>query len=239
MNVMRVENLSSGYGGVKVIFGISLSVDQGETLAIIGANGAGKTTLLRTISGLIDHSEGKIYFENRDIGRVPPHRRVDWGLIHVAEGHPIFRELTVKQNLLLGAYTHYRRLGKSGREQLLKSCFELFPAMKDRLNQTAATLSGGEQQMLAIAKGMMGEPKILLLDEPSLGLAPLLIKNIGRTLLKLREKGLTILLAEQNTTLAMELAHRIVVFENGKSALEGTPDELAKNENVKRLYLGV
>jgi branched-chain amino acid transport system ATP-binding protein len=237
--MLKIENISSGYGAIKVLFDMNLSVEQREAVAIIGANGAGKTTLLRTITGLINHYKGKIYFENCDIGKLSPQKRVGRGIILVAEGHPVFRQLTVKQNLLLGAYTRYRCLGKAGRERLLMFCFDLFPVLEQRLDQIAATLSGGEQQMLAIAKGMMGEPKILLLDEPSLGLAPILIRNIGSTLLGLREHGLTLLLAEQNTTLAMEIAHRICVFENGRLVLEGTPDELTRDERVKCHYLGI
>lgn len=236
--MLRVEKLSGGYGGVEILSDISLEVKEKETLAIIGANGSGKTTLLRAISGLISCSSGNIYFNGNDITRLAPHKRVSLGIIQVAEGHSIFRQHTVRKNLLLGAYFHYNRLEKAERERLLNFCFELFPVLCGRLNQIAATLSGGEQQMLAIAKGLMGKPKIMLFDEPSLGLAPILIKNVGSTLLTLRGKGLTILLAEQNVTLALELANRICIFENGRIASQGMADEILDEESVRRFYLG-
>lgn len=237
--MLRVESVSSGYNRVDAINDISLNVGSKEVVSIIGANGGGKTTLLRTISGLIPCSKGKIFFEGEDMTAVSPQERVRHGIIQIPEGRLVFAPLTVYENLFLGAYSKLKVLGGKGREQLFRYVFDLFPRLLERKNQIAGTLSGGEQQMLAIGRALMSQPKILLMDEPSLGLAPLIIEYIATAITELNKEGLTILLVEQNANLALELATRAYVLETGRIILEGVTHELTNSNIVKKAYLGI
>lgn len=233
--MLRVENLSSGYYRVPVLENVSFSVYEGEIVTIIGPNGAGKTTLLKTISGLIRPSSGRIFFDGQEISGAPPHAISRAGIAHVPEGGRLFPNMSVMENLLMGAYGNREAL-KTG---VLEEVFELFPRLKERRHQPARTLSGGERQMLAIARGLASRPKLLMLDEPSLGLAPILVDAIYDRLQVLREKGLTILLVEQNVLHALRLADRGYVLENGHIVLEGACPELSGDSHIKRHYLGL
>lgn len=236
--MLRVENVSSGYGPLIVLHGVSLVVEVGEIVGIIGANGAGKSTLLRTVSGALSCSRGKITFDGYDISNFPPHKVVKIGLTHVPEGRQIFAPLTTSENLLLGAYSKYHQFGKKKLRELLDSVFQIFPILYERRNQISGTLSGGEQQMLALGRGLMAEPKLLLLDELSLGLAPTIVDEICRVLQELNKKGLPILLVEQNAEVALTVTHRTYVMEQGGIVLEGRSEEIADNDKVKEIYLG-
>jgi len=233
--LLKVRDLRVAYGGIQALRGVSLDVREGEIVTLIGANGAGKTTLLRSISGLIRPRSGSIQYTNCDLCREPAHRIVKRGLCHVPEGRIVFANLTVRENLQLGAY-----LRKDSREVAgdLESMYTLFPRLRERMSQSAGTLSGGEQQMLAIARALMGRPKVLLMDEPSLGLAPLLVQEIFRTIREINAAGMTILLVEQNAHMALSVAHRGYVLETGEIVLQGPARELASNEDVKKAYLG-
>ncbi|MDZ4806136.1 MAG: ABC transporter ATP-binding protein [Candidatus Eisenbacteria bacterium] len=233
--LLKVRDLRVAYGGIQALRGVSLDVREGEIVTLIGANGAGKTTLLRSISGLIRPRSGSIQYTNCDLCREPAHRIVKRGLCHVPEGRMVFANLTVRENLQLGAY-----LRNDSREVAgdLESMYTLFPRLRERMSQSAGTLSGGEQQMLAIARALMGRPKVLLMDEPSLGLAPLLVQEIFRTIREINAAGMTILLVEQNAHMALSVAHRGYVLETGEIVLQGPARELASNEDVKKAYLG-
>jgi len=238
VELLRIHEISAYYNGVRALAGINLKQDKGEILSLIGGNGAGKTTLLNLISGIIKPSSGRIFFKEKDITPLAPQKIVGLGIGQVPEGRLLFGPLTVKENMELGAYK--RMNGRSKKD--LKDDFEfihgLFPVLKERLNQKAGTLSGGEQQMLAIARGLMGKPELMLLDEPSLGLAPLVVQEILNIILRLREQGTTILLVEQNAKAALKISDRTYVLETGKIRLEGPSKELRENEEVKRAYLG-
>jgi len=234
-----VRNVESRYfRRVTVLHGVSLTVREGHFVVVLGSNGAGKTTLLRTISGLIpDQPEkGTIEFEGRRIDRMDPEDIAALGIAHVVEGRGVFPELTVWENLQLGAY---RRSDKAGIRRDLEWVFSLFPRLKERLRQQAGTLSGGEQQMLAIGRALLGRPRLLLLDEPSVGLAPRLVDEIADVLRQINRQGTTILLVEQNARMALQVAEYGYVLETGRIVLEGTAAELAANENVREMYLGV
>lgn len=236
--MLKIDGISSHYGGVKALDEISLFQGEGEILALIGGNGAGKTTLLNLISGIIRPSRGKIVFKGKNIVSFPPERIVELGIIQVPEGRHLFGPLTVRENLELGAY---RRRGKKNKKKIsedFKYILQLFPVLEKRLNQRAATLSGGEQQMLAIGRGLMGKPVLLLLDEPSLGLAPLVVQEIISVIERLRKEGTTILLVEQNARAALKISDRAYVLETGKIQLYGTPSDLLGTVEVKRAYLG-
>ncbi|MBI1884490.1 MAG: ABC transporter ATP-binding protein [Chlamydiae bacterium] len=237
--MLKINNLIVSYGNIKALQGVSLEVKEGEIVTLIGANGAGKTTLLKTISGLIAPVSGTIYYskneKNSSLNHMAPHEIVRLGVSQVPEGRMVFANLSVAENLDLGAFL--RRDAREVRESLDKA-FQLFPRLKERVTQNAGTLSGGEQQMLAIARALMAKPKLLLMDEPSLGLAPILVKEIFETIRKINQEGLSILLVEQNAHLALQLAHRAYVLETGKIVLEGPARELAMNEEVKKAYLG-
>ncbi|RME80741.1 MAG: ABC transporter ATP-binding protein [Caldilineae bacterium] len=235
MALLEVNNIHTYYGKIHALKGISLSVEEGEIVTLIGANGAGKTTTLRTISGLIKPSEGNVLLDGEDISQYPAHQVAYKGVAMVPEGRGIFAKLTVSENLDLGAYT---RKDKDGIERDREWVFELFPRLKERRNQVAGTLSGGEQQMLATARGLMAKPRILLMDEPSMGLAPVLVELIFDTIAELNKQGITILLVEQNALLALEIAHRGYVLETGNIVLSGTAQELRDNPMVKKAYLG-
>ncbi len=236
--MLQLENISAGYGAIQVLHDVSLSVGKGEIVSVIGANGAGKSTLLRTISALVPCRKGRITFEGQDITHYPPHKVVEMGLIHVPEGRQVFAPLTTYENLLLGCYSKYRKLGSKGRERLFKFVFDLFPVLAHRRNQTAGTLSGGEQQMLAIGRALMAEPKLLVLDEPSLGLSPVMVETIDRVLRQLNSEGLTILLVEQNALMALGTANRAYVVDVGRIVLQGEAKKLLHDDKVREVYLG-
>jgi len=232
--LLEVKNLSVFYGGIQALKGISFGIRKGEIVTLIGANGAGKSTTLRAISGLLKPKEGEILLEGQSLN-IPPHEVVKKGISHAPEGRKIFSNLTVRENLELGAYL---RKDKAGIKQDMERVFELFPRLKERFKQNAGTLSGGEQQMLAIGRALMSSPRILLLDEPSLGLAPLLVKAIFEVIKEINAKGTTVLLVEQNANLALRIAHRGYVMETGKITLSDSAKNLLANEEVKKAYLG-
>ncbi|MGD1043414.1 MAG: ABC transporter ATP-binding protein [Sedimentisphaerales bacterium] len=236
--MLKILNLEAGYGQLRVLKGISLHVLPGEAVAIIGANGAGKTTLLKTIAGVLRPRSGKIMFNKQDISNEPLEKIVEAGCCLVPEGRHIFSTMTVKENLLLGAYHRQRNGASADIAASLKQVYKLFGILKERANQLAGTLSGGQQQMLAIGRALMSGPKLLMMDEPSLGVAPLLVKSIYQTIANLKREGLTILLVEQNARAALALADRGYVFETGQIVLEGTSRELSDNPEVQRAYLG-
>lgn len=236
MALLSLNNLHTYYGRVHTLKGITMSVEEGDIVTLIGANGAGKSTTLRTISGLVRPREGTITFQGQRLGNIPAHLIVEMGVSHAPEGRKIFSTLTVQENLNMGAY----RLG-SNRARIsanLERVFELFPRIKERRKQIAGTLSGGEQQMLCIGRALMGNPKLLLLDEPSLGLAPMLVKTIFDTVRQINDQGVTILLVEQNARAALKLADKAYVLETGSIVLAGPAQELLQDERVRKAYLG-
>ena len=235
MSLIKVENLAAGYGLVEVLRNISLEINQGEVVAVLGSNGVGKTTLNNCLSGLIKPNHGKIFFQDEVISNKAPEEIVDMGLIHVPEGRKLFPNLTVKDNLELGSY----RRGKSNRSSNLENVLNIFPKLSERISQTAGTLSGGEQQMVAIGRGLMGDPRLLLLDEPSLGLSPLLVEQMFDLIKKISDNGLTVLLVEQNVTQSLSIADRAYVIEEGAIAISGLSKDLLKNVELKRSYLGL
>jgi branched-chain amino acid transport system ATP-binding protein len=238
--MLELRDVYTAYGHVNVLNGVTVSVNKKEAVTIIGANGAGKSTLLKTVSGLIPVKQGSILFNGQEISKMGADKRVGEGIIQVPEGRMIFAPLSVEENLELGMYQSSKKgLSKEQIEVLFATVYRLFPILKERKNQRGDTLSGGEQQMLAIGRGLMGRPNILLLDEPSLGLAPLLVEQIFLTLRKLRDEGLTIVLVEQNAQIAMEFAERGYVMELGKIVLEDSTPKLKTNEKVRQVYLGV
>jgi len=234
--LLSIKNLHVSYGPIKVLKGVSLHIDKGEIVSLIGANGAGKTTLMSTISGLLYPQRGEIQFEGQDITRLSPDKIVKLGISLVPEGRQIFAPLTVLENLELGAYL--RSKDKTGIKQDLENVFSIFPRLKERKDQQAGTLSGGEQQMLAIARAFMARPRLLLLDEPSLGLAPMVLELIMNSILELNKKGLTILIVEQNAVKALDISTRGYVLETGRIILQGNSKELKEDPDVIRAYLG-
>ena len=235
MSLVKVENLAAGYGMVEVLRNISLEISTGEVVAVLGSNGVGKTTLNNCLSGLIKPKDGKIFFEDKLISDKSPEEIVDMGLIHVPEGRKLFPNLTVKDNLELGSY----RRGKKNRSSNLENVLDIFPRLSERISQTAGTLSGGEQQMVAIGRGLMGDPRLLLLDEPSLGLSPLLVEQMFELIKKISDNGLTVLLVEQNVTQSLSIADRAYVIEEGSIAISGLSKDLLKNTELKKSYLGI
>lgn len=233
--MLTVKSLDVYYGKIQALKGISLEVDEGEIVTLIGANGAGKTTLLRTISGLIRPKNGEILYQGKRIDTLTAEAIVKLGISHVPEGRRIFPNLTVLENLEMGAYL---RKDRDGIAKDQEKVFTLFPRLKERLKQQAGTLSGGEQQMLAMGRALMARPKLLLLDEPSMGLAPLLVKTIFEIIKEINAGGTTILLVEQNAHMALSIAHHAYVIETGRVVLTGTPEELHKSEQVQSAYLG-
>ena len=238
--MLRLKNINTYYGKVHALKNVSLHLGEGEIVTLIGANGAGKTTILNTISGVTPAAAGELFFRKEPIISLPPDRIVRLGISQVPEGRQVFKPLSVEDNLDLGAYLRYRgREGKSAIHEDMERVFRLFPRLEERRRQLAGTMSGGEQQMLAIGRALMARPRMLLLDEPSMGLAPLMVQEIFRVLeLLRREQGTTILLVEQNAKAALKLADRGYVMETGKIILEGPADELMENAEVKRAYLG-
>ena len=235
--MLRLDAVTLNYGPITAVRGVSIAVKAGEIAAIVGGNGAGKTTLLKGIAGLLPLSGGQIHFDGQDISAMPAHQRVKQGIALSPEGRQVFPDLTVQDNLMLGAY--HRRLSQADLHAETSKQFALFPRLKDRRDQLAATLSGGEQQMLAIARAIMSKPRLILLDEPSLGLAPKIIEEIFRIVLQLKAAGLTILLVEQMANLALAIADRAYVLETGSVRLSGTGQELLNDPQVRAAYLGV
>lgn len=234
--MLRVKGISVAYGGTPALHRVSFEVPAGQIVAIVGSNGAGKSTILRTISGMLHPTEGSIEFYGEPIHRLPSHATVEKGIAHVPEGRRLFSKLTVLENLLLGAYT---RKSKELRQETLAQIFEIFPRLKDRQSQRAGTLSGGEQQMLAIGRGLMSHPKLLMLDEPSLGMMPVLVDRLFEVIGQINRAGTTILLVEQNVQQALELAHRAYCLQTGTVVLEGTGVELLQSDQVRDAYLGL
>lgn len=235
MAMLEIKDLNVQYGVIKAIKGVSFEVKQGEVIALIGANGAGKTTILHTISGLISSTEGSITFEGKDITKLPGNKIVYLGMAHVPEGRRVFSQLTVLQNLKMGAYS---RKDKKEISESLQMVYKKFPRLEERKNQTAGTLSGGEQQMLAMGRALMSHPKIILMDEPSMGLSPIFVEEIFNIIKEISASGTTVLLVEQNAKKALSIANRAYVLETGKIVLEGDADKLMNDESVKKAYLG-
>jgi branched-chain amino acid transport system ATP-binding protein len=236
MSLLEVSGIDAHYGRIQALRGASLEVDKGEIVALIGSNGAGKTTMLRTISGLMHPSQGTIRFEDRDISRVEPQKIVDLGVCQSPEGRRLFTRMTVRDNLRMGAYT------RNNRDEIradMDRVFQLFPRLKEREHQVAGTLSGGEQQMCAMGRALMAKPKLLMLDEPSLGLAPILVETIFSIVLEINASGTPVLLVEQNAHKALEVAHRAYVLETGSIVKAGTGKELLESEDVQKAYLGM
>ncbi|MBR6472770.1 MAG: ABC transporter ATP-binding protein [Firmicutes bacterium] len=232
--LLEVNDINVYYGAIHAIKGISFEVNEGEIVTLIGANGAGKSTTLNTVSGLLRSKTGSIHFLGEDIGKVPAHKLVERGLSQVPEGRRVFLQMTVQENLEMGAYT-----GKSSEIQSnLELVYEQFPRLKERYKQVAGTLSGGEQQMLAMGRALMSKPKLLMMDEPSMGLAPILVEQIFEIIKNLHEAGTTILLVEQNAQMALSIADRAYVLETGKISLSGPAQELLHNDSVRKAYLG-
>ena len=234
--MLKVDKVTAGYGVIPVIREIQIEIGTEETVALVGGNGAGKSTLLKVISGLIKPRGGQVFFEDLDLTALPPHRIVDLGVIQVPEGRRIFPRMNVRENLLLGGRNIRARQSV---ESLMEKVHALFPVLKSKERQEAGTLSGGEQQMLAIGRGLMAMPKLILLDEPSLGLSPLLVRAIFEALVRLKQQGLTILLVEQNVTLSLKVADKGYVIENGKIALSGSGKSLLENRQIRAAYWGI
>ena len=235
MAMLEVKDLEVYYGVIQAIKGISFHVGQGEVIALIGANGAGKTTTLHTVTGLISPKNGHVLFEGKDITKVPAHKIVSMGMAHVPEGRRVFAELSVYENLKMGAYT---RKDKNEIEESLKNVYKRFPRLEERKNQMAGTLSGGEQQMLAMGRALMSKPKIILMDEPSMGLSPIMVNEIFDIIRSVSESGTTVLLVEQNAKKALAIADRAYVLETGKIVLEGKAKDLLEDDSIKKAYLG-
>jgi branched-chain amino acid transport system ATP-binding protein len=234
--MLKIEKLDFAYGDLKVLWGIDLEVNEGEIVTVVGANGAGKSTTLKTVSRLVKWSGGAITFDGTDLSTLEPHEVVERGIIQVPEGRKIFPEMTVMENLRMGSF---HKSCRKDREKNVERAFALFPRLKEREKQLGGTMSGGEQQMLAIARGLMGNPRLLLLDEPSLGLSPLLVKSIFRIITEINRQGVTILLVEQNVYQSLRIAHRAYVLETGRVVLTGTGEALLGNEHVKKAFLGM
>ena len=233
--MLSIRNLRVRYGPIEALHDVSLEVNRGEVVTLIGSNGAGKTTTLGAVSGLLPLASGTILFDGQDITKLPPHKRVPLGLVQVPEGRRIFGSMSVAENLDLGAYARTDRAALKGE---LEEIYALFPRLAERKNQAAGTMSGGEQQMLAVGRALMSRPKLLLLDEPSLGLAPLLVKEIFAVVRRIRDAGVTVLLVEQNAHKALEIADRAYVLETGHISMSGNAKDLASDPRIKEAYLG-
>ena len=234
--MLRVDHIDVFYGDAQVLWDVSFSIDKGEIVALIGANGSGKTTVLRTISSLVTPQKGTIEFEGEAFHTLPAHRIIRFGVAHVPEARRLFPEMTVHENLLLGALT---REAKKSRSETIEWVYALFPRLKERARQHAGTLSGGEQQMAAIARGLMSKPRLLMLDEPSLGLAPLVVNDIFGVIEQVNQQGVTVLIVEQNVFRTLSVATRAYVLENGRTTITGTGAEMLANDHVKKAYLGI
>jgi branched-chain amino acid transport system ATP-binding protein len=236
MNLLTVQNIDTYYGKIRALDNVSLAVKSGEIVCLIGANGAGKTTMLKTICGLLKPSQGKILFAGEDLTRIPPHEIVKRGIALVPEGRQVFSRMSTQENLAMGAFS---RKDKAAIEADIARMFLLFPRLKERRKQLAGTLSGGEQQMLAIARALMAQPRLLLLDEPSMGLSPKLLESIFATIVEINQKGTTVLLVEQNTLATLEIANRGYVIQTGRIVISDTAIGLKANDMVKKTYLGI
>jgi branched-chain amino acid transport system ATP-binding protein len=234
--LLELKQVHSYYGNIHALKGISLTVNQGEVVTLIGSNGAGKSTTLRTISGILHPRQGEVWLEGKRIDHVPPHKLVEMGVLQSPEGRRIFPRLSVRDNLEMGAFT---RSDKDGIASDMERVFELFPRLRERATQKGGTLSGGEQQMLAIGRALMGRPRVLLLDEPSMGLAPVLVEQIFEIIKSINAQGTTILLVEQNALMALQVAHRGYVLQTGQIVLSDSADALGENEMVQKAYLGI
>lgn len=235
MAMLEIKDLEVYYGVIQAIKGVSFEVNEGEVIALIGANGAGKTTILHTITGLLEARKGSVTFDGKDITKTPAHKIVSMGMAHVPEGRRVFANLSVLQNLKMGAYT---RKDKNEIESTLQTVYKRFPRLEERQNQLAGTLSGGEQQMLAMGRALMSHPRILLMDEPSMGLSPIFVNEIFDIIQKVSASGTTVLLVEQNAKKALSISNRAYVLETGNIVLEGKAEELLNNDSIKKAYLG-
>lgn len=236
MALLEIRDVSSGYGEVQILWGVDLALEAGRLTSLVGANGAGKTTMLRTVMGLLRPWQGAIYFDGQDISKLPAHAKAEMGVVLVPEGRQLFTDMTVEENLEMGASP---RRAKERMSRNLERAYEMFPRLKERRHQQAGTLSGGEQQMLAVARGIMSEPKVLMLDELSLGLAPVLVLGLFQTLKRLKQAGLTMLLVEQNVQMALAVSDYAYVLAQGQVSLQGPSRELAQDEHVRSAYLGL
>jgi branched-chain amino acid transport system ATP-binding protein len=234
--LLLVNNIDVFYGDIQVIWGISFQVNAGEVVALLGANGAGKSTTLRAISGLVPLRRGEILFKGQPLHRTPAHQIIEYGIAHVPEARRLFPELTVKENLIMGSL---KQGAREEREESLQKVFKTFPRLAERARQLAGTLSGGEQQMLAVGRGLMSKPKLLMLDEPSLGLAPIVVNQIFEVVQMVREQGVTVLLVEQNVSQTLQVADRAYVLETGRITLEGPCNELTRNNDIIKAYFGM
>ena len=235
MSFLEVNDLSVYYGMIQALKGISFKVEKGEIVALIGANGAGKTTTLHTLSGLISAKGGSIIYKDKDISKIPPHKLVSVGMAHIPEGRRIFSEMSVLENLKMGAYT---RKDREEIEDSIEKIYKRFPRLEERKNQLAGTMSGGEQQMLAIGRALMSKPEIVLMDEPSMGLSPIFVNEIFDIIKQMRREGVTVLLVEQNAKKALSVSDRAYVLENGKIVMQGRASEIMDDESIKKAYLG-
>ena len=236
--MLSIEGLRTSYGSIRVLKGVSIQIPKGKVVSIIGANGAGKSTLLKNISGLVKAQEGRIVYKGKDIAGMPANRIVGLGISQVPEGRQLFAHLTVLDNIRLGAYHYFKRSNRDEINGRIEHVYQIFPILEKRSKQIAGTLSGGEQQMLAIARALMGRPELLLLDEPSMGIAPLIVREIFNVISKLNASGTTVLLVEQNAKAALKVANHCYVLERGEVVLEGLAAELLDNPKVKEVYLG-
>ena len=235
MSFLEVNDLSVYYGMIQALKGISFKVEKGEIVALIGANGAGKTTTLHTLSGLISAKGGSIIYKDKDISKIPPHKLVSIGMSHIPEGRRIFSEMSVLENLKMGAYT---RKDRDEIEDSIEKIYKRFPRLEERKNQLAGTMSGGEQQMLAMGRALMSKPEIVLMDEPSMGLSPIFVNEIFDIIKQMRREGVTVLLVEQNAKKALSVSDRAYVLENGKIVMQGRASEIMDDESIKKAYLG-
>lgn len=236
--MLKLQSVVTYYGRILALRGVSLHVEPGEIVAIVGPNGAGKTTALNTISGVIGARSGKVFFDGKDVTNKPAEKLVEMGLVQIPEGRQLFADMSIYENLVLGAYRTSRASKKQFLREDLEKVYAIFPILKERMHQHAGTLSGGEQQMLAIGRALMARPKMLLLDEPSMGLAPLVVKEIFKVISDLRKEGVTVLVVEQNAKAALGIAKRAYVMETGRVVMEGPSAELARNPEIQRAYLG-
>jgi branched-chain amino acid transport system ATP-binding protein len=236
MAILEIRDVTSGYGEVQILWGTNMALEEGQLTSLLGANGAGKTTMLRTVMGQIRPWGGSIWFDGQDVSQLPPYGKAELGLVLVPEGRQLFTDMTVEENLEMGATP---KRGRPHRKRNLESVYEMFPRLKERRAQKSGTLSGGEQQMLAVARGIMSEPRVLMIDELSLGLAPVLVLSLFQSLKRLKQEGLTMLLVEQNVQMALAISDYGYVLSQGKSDLQGPSRELSQNEHVRSAYLGL
>ena len=236
MALLEIQNISSGYGDVQILWDVSLNLERGKLTALVGSNGAGKTTLLRTAMSLLKPSQGSVTFDGRDVTRISPHNKAAQGMVLVPEGRQLFPSMNVYENLEMGAYS---RRAKARFKENLEKVYDMLPRLKERADQKAGTLSGGEQQMLAVGRGLMAQPEILMFDELSLGLAPVLVLSLFEVLQRLKEEGLTMLLVEQNVQMALAVSEYAYVLAEGRIDLEGPSRDMARNEHVRQAYLGI